>query len=396
MKKILQNGIILILILLLFISIPITAMQVHRVSPQESLYTIAREYGVRVKQLISLNNLKNPQTIFPGQVLIIPGENVYYVRPGDTLFEIARELEVNMDELIAENNLENPDYLYVDQILQIPERESGYLTTSVKTYEVQPGDSLYQISHQFGISIDTLVLINDIIDPNTIMAGDIFNIPEYTFPELREMYPDHFFMRGNTGEDKVALTFDDGPDEVYTTQILDVLDEYGVPGTFFYMGSSAQAYPEVVERTVDEGHVIANHSWSHPQFTALTDLEVFHEVNDTEIILEQITGLPTSLLRPPYGLMSQKIIEQLRDYNYRIVHWDVDSQDWRDKDVDQILINTIPDINNDSIILFHSAGGDQSFSATVEALPELIYTLEVQDYEFVTVDEILNVPAYKN
>ena len=395
MKKIF---LVIPIILLLLFSQSISAAQVHRVSPGETLYTIARDYGVRIEEIIVMNNLKNPERIFESQVLIIPDRSVYYVESGDTLFQLAQNFNINIDVLIDKNNIENPDLLFVGQILRLPDEiDDGFLSVSVQTYKIQPGDSLYSISHRFGISIDTIIHLNEISDPHNLTIGRILTVPEYSFSELRRMYPDNFFMKGTTGEEKVALTFDDGPEDIYTPQVLDVLDEFDVPATFFYMGVRAEAYPEIVERTVQEGHVIANHSWSHPALTRLTDLEVYEEVKSTEIIMEQITGLRTALMRPPYGLMSQKIVKQLKNLNYKIIQWDVDSKDWLDQGVDQILINTIPDIRDDSIILFHSAGGEnQSYQATVDVLPELIFTLKVQGYEFVTVDEIIEERAYNN
>src|SRR5690554_4397839 len=387
----------IILAIIILLSQVTLAAQVHRVEPGESLFSIARDYGVEVEEIISTSNLRNTREVFPRQVLIIPPESVYYVRKGDTLSQIAEDLNIELDRLIAENNLSNSDYIWPGQVLQIPWREKeDVLVNSFKIYEVQPGDSLHSISHQFGIAVKTLAGINDISDMDKLEAGQLLNIPEYSFSELRQLYPEHFFHHKNTDSPKIALTFDDGPDDIYTSRVLDVLKEHQVPATFFYMGSKVERYPEVVKRTVEEGHVIANHSWSHPQLINLTDLEVYDEIKKTEIAMEEISGLRSGLIRPPYGLISQKLLEQLKSLDYRVIQWSVDSVDWRDRDVDQILINTIPDTEEGSIILFHTSSGGQSLQATVDVLPELIYTLKTQDYEFVTVDELLDIPAYLN
>ncbi len=384
--------------MILLISYPAFASRVHRVERGETLYTIARDYGVYVQQIISRNNLKS-QTIHPRQVLVIPEETVYYIRRGDTLYEISLELGIEMEELIEENNLDNPGRIFPGQILSLPgiRKQSSLFPSSVTTYEIQPGDTLYRISHRFGIAIDTLVNLNNLSNPDHLQIGQTLMIPEYSFSEMRNMYPEHFFLKGTSGEAKVALTFDDGPDAIYTPQVLDVLTEYEVPATFFYVGERTEEHPEVVERTVEEGHVLANHSWSHPALTGLSDLEVYEEVMDTELSMELISGQRTSFLRPPYGFVSQKNVEQLKELDYRIIQWSVDSLDWQEPTVDEILINTIPDIDDDAIILFHSAGGvTQDLSSTVEVLPELIHTLEVQGYEFVTVDQIIDFPPYKD
>ncbi len=387
------------LLSLIFILISASAMaaRVHRVKPGEILYLIGKDSGVTVEEIISTNNLRNSELIYPGQVLIIPPKTVYYVRKGDSLYQITKQLDINLTDLIFKNNISNPDLIYPGQILKIPWRlKQDMLTTSVTSHQIQPGDTLYVISHKYGISINILININNISNVRNLQIGDTLSIPEYSFSQLRRMYPEHFFSRGNSNSRKIALTFDDGPEDIYTPQVLDVLKEHNIPATFFYMGQRIERYPEVVERTIKENHIIANHSWSHPDLTGLTDLEVYREIKDTEISMEKITDLQTSLLRPPYGLISQKIIEQLIDLDYRIIQWSVDSRDWQVRDVDQILINTLPDVDDGAILLFHTAGGGQSFQATVDALPELIYTLEIQGYKFVTVDELLDIPAYKN
>ena len=383
-------------ILIITISFSVLGAQVHRVVPGESLFLISRDYGVTIEDIRDMNNLKNRQNIFPGQVLIIPPESVYYVQPGETLYEIADILEVSLEELIYKNQIDNPNLIYPQQQLKIPSSpRSDMLTTSVIIHTVQPGETLYIISHQYGISIDNLISLNNIYEPNELFPGDELSIPEFSFSELRTMYPQHFFHQGTTDSAKVALTFDDGPDETYTPQILDVLDELDIPGTFFYVGFRAQRYPQVVQETVDRGHIIANHSWSHPDLTRLRDIEVYEEIKETEIVMEETTGKRTTLIRPPYGLISQRVLDQLQQLDYRVIQWSVDSLDWQTQDIDQILINTIPDIDDGAIILFHSAGGEnQSYQATVDVLPELVYTLEVQGYEFVTIDELLDISPY--
>ena len=101
-------------------------------------------------------------------------------------------------------------------------------------------------------------------------------------------------------------------------------------------------------------------------------------------------------MRPPYGAVIPATLEILKDMDYKAINWSVDSVDWRDQDVDKILINTLPDVRGGGILLFHDAGGEgQSRAATVAALPEIIHTLRTQGYEFVTVDELLGIPGYK-
>ena len=347
------------------------AAQVHRVKSGDTINLIAQQYGVTVNEIIDNNKyiLKSDQ-IFTGQVLIIPAQvtpvkeepGVYQVEPGDTLFKIAGQFNVAMADLAEQNNLSNWDYLYVGQSLTIPGQDQATGQTApparvTSTPRPELEETVYSLAREFG---------------------------------------DTVFLKGQPGSYKVALTFDDGPDSIYTGQVLDALKQHGIPATFFLIGRNANEYPQVVQRIFEDGHVIGNHSWSHPRLTRVGPEQLQQEIRDTEKELQNITGHQTTLMRPPYGEINRETLIQLKDMGYKAINWSVDSVDWRDADVDQILINTLPDVGDGSIILMHSAGGKgQDFSATVAALPELIYTLQVHGYEFVTVDELLAVPAYK-
>ncbi|KJF27443.1 hypothetical protein TZ02_07805 [Clostridium aceticum] len=203
-------------------------------------------------------------------------------------------------------------------------------------------------------------------------------------------------MRGSASTNKIALTFDDGPNEKYTNQVLQVLKQHNVPATFFVLGSKVEKHPEILRRMVSEGHVVGNHTWIHPDLRRVTENRLATEMQTTEDIIYQTIGLRTALMRPPYGAVAPQVIEGLRDLDYKVINWSVDSVDWRDQNIDKILINTLPDVRQGGILLFHDAGGDgESRAATVAVLPELIHTLRAQGYEFVTVDKLLNLPAYK-
>ncbi len=346
------------------------AAHVHRVQEGETLAIIAQNYGVAINEIVDKNNLINPHTIFPQQVLIIPenknetvdirGGSTYTVAAGDSLFKISAKIGVSMAALAEQNSLNNMDLLYVGQVLQLPALEAKEKPTPKPQPQPQPVPE-----HQYSIS------------------------------QLVKMYSDTLYLKGSADERKVALTFDDGPDDKYTEQVLDVLREYNVPGTFFLLGNRVVEHTEVVDRIYREGHVIGNHSWSHPNLSKESEGRIYNEMVLTDMIIESVIGKKPALVRPPYGAVTKENVEQLRDMNYKIINWNVDSVDWRDRDVDQILINTLPDVKPGSIILFHSAGGE-SRAATVDALKEIIYTLRVQGYEFVTVDQLLSVPAYQN
>ncbi len=353
-----RNFQILVITLLfsLFYNIQIShANQVHRVAPEESLYMIAQSHGVTLEEIIAINSLQNPDIIHVGQVIIIPKEktDTYIVQSGDTLYKISSAYGVSMEQLAEENNIMDVNFLYVGQVITIS--NGSLLSPQLPQPEF-----------------------------------------EHTTSQLAGMFQGTFYLRGAPGTNRIALTFDDGPDLKYTPQVLDVLRDYQVPATFFLIGNRAERFPNVVGRILAEGHVIGNHSWSHPDLRRVSKDRLISEIRRTEEVLENITGRKTALIRPPYGAVTAPVLEQMKEMNYKVINWSVDSVDWRDQSADQILINTLPDVRGGGILLFHSTGGEgQSMAATVEVLPELIETLKMLGYSFATVDELLGIPAYK-
>lgn len=393
-----------LIILVLTLSFAVQAAEVHRVKRGESLFEIARDYGVTTNELIWLNHLQDPGDIYYKQVLIIPeaeGQYIYRVKKGDTLYKISRKLRIPIRILASSNNISKKEVLNLRMPLYIP-----YRYRNPKNYEVKAGDTLHIIADEFSVKLDELILLNQIKSPNSIEIGQTIKVPMishsnnkgYTGPNYLKLFPNTFYLKGNTGERRVALSFDDGPDTIYTPKILDVLKKYNVKATFFLMGSRVKKYPGIVKRIINEGHIIANHTWSHANLTKISEERFKEEINRTSNILAKKTGKDIMLLRPPYGAVSVEILQELKEMNYKSIQWSVDSRDWIAMDVDQILINTIPDVSNDAIILFHSAGGnkDHDLEATVKVLPELIKTLRMENYSFVNLDKLLEIKAYNN
>ncbi|MDN4608657.1 polysaccharide deacetylase family protein [Sporosarcina highlanderae] len=214
---------------------------------------------------------------------------------------------------------------------------------------------------------------------------------------LQQRYPDIFFLQGPTDQKRVALTFDDGPDPRFSNDVLDVLKQYNVPATFFVLGSRAVANPEIVKRMQNEGHVIGNHTYAHPNLVEESDLSTLEqEVTKTEDALNGIIGYRTKLFRPPYGFLYNELVEKLRDMNYYVIGWSVDSLDWQEEPPEVIASNVLDITHPGAIILMHDgaeSGGDRT--NTIESLHQIIPTLLEQGYEFVTVPELLNIPFKK-
>jgi peptidoglycan/xylan/chitin deacetylase (PgdA/CDA1 family) len=204
------------------------------------------------------------------------------------------------------------------------------------------------------------------------------------------------YRQGPSYSKKVALTFDDGPDDYYTVKILDILKREKVPATFFIMGRNAIKYPIVLKRIAKEGHLIGNHSWDHPDFRKISPKQIKWEIKNTERFIHHHTGVQPSLFRPPFGEVSEELKNYIAKSHYTIINWNVDTKDWTERPASKIMTEVREHVSPGAIILLHSAGGGQSLQGTVDALPQIIRYLRQNDYEIITIDKLLNIPSYVN
>ena len=188
---------------------------------------------------------------------------------------------------------------------------------------------------------------------------------------------------------QVALTFDDGPDDYFTPKVLDVLKEYDVRATFFVVGSLANKYRDVLERIDDEGHVVASHGWSHKNFTKISKKRVIEELTRTNDLIEEVTGKTNTLFRLPYGDYNKKVLKTVAEQGFHNIYWSIDPQDWSGISSKGILADVKRNLKPGSIILLHSFGSYESIPNTIKALPKIIEYIQSQDYEIVTVPELL-------
>ena len=192
-----------------------------------------------------------------------------------------------------------------------------------------------------------------------------------------------------TNEKVVALTFDDGPHPKYTVQILDLLEQYEAKGTFFLVGEQAEKNPQVVFRMYEDGHEIANHTYTHP-FTKSVP-QIMKEIQQTDDTLFSITGHSPKLFRPVEGHYTEQLVEEVVKEGYKIVMWSwhQDTEDWKDPGVNVIANKVINGIEEGNIVLFHDGGGNRE--QTVKALEIIVPKLKEQGYTFITVSEMLQL-----
>ncbi len=207
--------------------------------------------------------------------------------------------------------------------------------------------------------------------------------------------------RGAQRQEKVvALSFDDGPDEPYTSEILAILEQNGIKATFFLIGANAEAFPETVAKIARAGHVLANHTYRHTYFLPFRSSgPVRAEVDRTENVIFGLTGRRTCLFRPPHGLRTPWYIHDVKELHYRVVTWTDMTDDYRPGTepgdiVRRIVAKAVPG----GIIDLHDGrdtvhGVDRS--NMVKALPAIIARLKEKGYSFETVPELLHVSSYK-
>ncbi len=184
-----------------------------------------------------------------------------------------------------------------------------------------------------------------------------------------------------TEKKKIALTFDDGPNPEYTPILLDGLRERDVQATFFLLGTAVEASPELVEEMYRDGHEIGIHSYEHVNLSRLTEADACAQIRKTCDLIYGITGIRPSFVRPPYGSWLACLED---DFCMIPVFWDVDPLDWATQDSSAVVRKILDDTEEYDIILLHDAS-----ESSVQAALQVIDILKQEDFEFVTVEELI-------
>lgn len=208
--------------------------------------------------------------------------------------------------------------------------------------------------------------------PNSSMFGKVY---------ARQRVPDKI----------IALTFDDGPNDHATREIMGLLDKYQVKATFFLVGSNVEAHPMLARDLVEAGHEIGNHTWDHKGIS--TPATYRREIMAAQQTIEHATGVRPALFRPPYGQKTPWMLAEVKKQNMRAIGWSVSANDPRQPPPEILAGRVIRGAKPGAIILLHdgAAGGPPSVdrSNTVAALPLIIERLLQQGYQFVTVSDLL-------
>lgn len=182
-----------------------------------------------------------------------------------------------------------------------------------------------------------------------------------------------------------ALTFDDGPDNILTPKVLSLLKAHDARATFFLLGTKVNLFPATVEQTIDAGHEVGNHTWSHKDLTTISFNEITEEIVRTNEIIAETANIQPVIYRAPFGANTDAVDQYVPMTE---VNWDIDTEDWLTHDPVQINQMIKNNISDGDIVLMHDV-----HDMTVESLDEMLQYLTDEGYELVTVSEIL---YYKN
>lgn len=177
----------------------------------------------------------------------------------------------------------------------------------------------------------------------------------------------------------IALTFDDGPN-YNTSKVIDVLNKYDIKATFFVLGSRAINNKDILKKMADSGMEIGNHTYNHLLLTKYDENKIRSEIDDTSEVIYSATKKRPKLLRPSYGSVNNKIKKVA---NMPIIIWDIDTLDWKYHNSKRITSRVVNKVRDGDIILMHDI-----YSASLNALSNIIPILQDNGYEFVTIDEL--------
>jgi peptidoglycan-N-acetylglucosamine deacetylase len=205
-----------------------------------------------------------------------------------------------------------------------------------------------------------------------------------------------FYMKslcfGNRNTRSVVLTFDDGPDEKITPQILDILKENNIKATFFVIGKKAVKYPDILKRIHEEGHLIGGHSYSHHFFFDwFTFRQMEQELKHTADIVFSVIGKKIRLFRPPYGVTNPTLGRIVGTFKYISIGWSLKSNDTVIRDSEQLLSRLKMKLKAGDIILFHDTN-----PWTVDLMITFIAYLRQEHYSVEQIDQFLNIKAYED
>ena len=198
------------------------------------------------------------------------------------------------------------------------------------------------------------------------------------------------------GSRQIALTYDDGPNDPYTPRLLEVLAKHGVSATFFLIGRYIQQRPDLARAIVNAGHIVGNHTFTHPLLTFKSEAEIRRQLSDCRSALQEAIGQPSNLFRPPFGGRRPTVLRVARELGLEPVMWNVTGYDWNAPPAEVIEGKVAKQIRGGDVVLLHDGGHKRmgaDRSQTVVATDRLITRYKTDGYEVVTVPQMMVRPA---
>ena len=201
----------------------------------------------------------------------------------------------------------------------------------------------------------------------------------------------NFYLKAFTSkkrlkEKRIAITFDDGPNPDYTLEVLRILKQYNAKATFFCIGQNVENNPEILKAISEDGHDIGNHSFTHDLMIDFNSTENWlHEIKKTENAIQRAIGKKTVIFRPPFGVTTPKLAKALKVTEHQVIGWNIRSYDTAIKNPKSIVKRINNQIKPGAIILLHDKQNN-----VLHVLEHLLQFLQENDYESVTINELIN------
>ncbi len=195
---------------------------------------------------------------------------------------------------------------------------------------------------------------------------------------------------------QIALTYDDGPNDLHTLRLLEVLARHNVHATFFLIGHYVQQRPEIVREIVQAGHVVGNHTFTHPLLIFQSETEIRQQLSECRAALQDAIGEPSNLFRPPFGGRRPAVLRAARRLGLEPIMWSATGYDWNAPPASVIERKVASQIRGGDVILLHDGGHKQmgaDRSQTVIATDHLITRYQSEGFEFVTIPQMMRTPA---
>jgi len=204
------------------------------------------------------------------------------------------------------------------------------------------------------------------------------------------------FAHGMRGSKQIALTYDDGPNDPHTLRLLDVLAKHDVRATFFLIGRYVQRRPDLVRDLLEAGHVVGNHTFTHPHLVVSAAVETQNQLEECQRAVQEVTGEAPRLFRPPFGGRRPVTLRIARSLGLEPILWNVTSWDWETPPAEKIVRTCVRQMRGGDVVLMHD-GGHRAFGAdrsqTVLATNLLIENYKAEGHEFVTIPQMMRIGA---